>query len=352
MSWNAANCRPIARLLVVVFLAGEDEVIVGDRGLARQDRVAAGDLVEGVDRERRGAVGRRQQVGVDAQRRARCHVGVLVDAMRPHDLRGRRHRARELRVREDHLGLALDRRAELAAADGEDAAALPNLVFLGAQRHRRVGLALRDVDDLPRDGFERELVAILRVGHGLGTLHHVQAEVERVAAEDVAHVVAADDHHLEADFFGDRLEAGRRHLARAADREAIAGDHERLAAMHAGAEVGHQVAERPRLPALVERLEALRHAVGGRRDLVGIDGVELLAGSLGIPDDQGLAADDPVGIAAGQVGRTRGGQGLEGDARLQDGGFRDLHNLSIVACRKWRPALAGLNAGCATPPLP
>ena len=55
------------RLLVVVVFAGEDEVIVGDRRLARQDRVPAGDLVEGVNRERRGAVGGRQQIGVDAQ---------------------------------------------------------------------------------------------------------------------------------------------------------------------------------------------------------------------------------------------------------------------------------------------
>ena len=38
-------------------------------------------------------------------------------------------------------------------------------------------------------GSKRELVAVARVGHGLGTLHDVQAEVEGVAAEDVAHVV-------------------------------------------------------------------------------------------------------------------------------------------------------------------
>ena len=46
--------------------------------------------------------------------------------------------------------------------------------------------------------------------------------------------------------------------------------------MHARAEVGHQVAERSGLPALVERLEALGDAVGRRRDLVGVDRVELL----------------------------------------------------------------------------
>ena len=55
---------------------------------------AAGDLIERVDRERRRAVGGRQQIGVDAQRRARRQVRgaeILVDAMRPDDLLGRRH---------------------------------------------------------------------------------------------------------------------------------------------------------------------------------------------------------------------------------------------------------------------
>ena len=60
---------------------------------------------------------------------------------------------------------------------------------------------------------------------------------------------------------------------------------ESLAAVDPLAEVGHQIAERSRLPALVERLEALRDAVGRRGDLVGVDGVELarvlVPGSLG-----------------------------------------------------------------------
>ena len=148
--------------------------------------------------------------------------------------------------------------AELAPADGEDAAALADLVFLGAERHRRVGLALGDVGDRAAGRIEGELVAVLRVGHGLRALHDVQAEVEAVAAEDVAHVGAADDHHLQADLLGDGLEPGRAHLARAADGEALTGDDEGLAAVHAGPEVGHQVAERPGLPALVERRRATR----------------------------------------------------------------------------------------------
>ena len=188
-------------------------------------------------------------------------------------------------------GLPQHRAGELTAADGEDAAALANLVFLRAQRHWRVGLALREVGDLARHRIERELVAVLRVGHRLWTLHDVQAEIERVAAEDVAHVVPADDHHLEAHFFGNGLEPGRRHLAGAADRKSIAGNHERFAAMHAGAEIRHQVAERSGLPALVERVEAFRHAIGGRRDLIGIDRVELLRRILRVPEDQGAAAD-------------------------------------------------------------
>ena len=114
-------------------LAGEDEVIVGDRRLPRIDRVAAGDLVEGVDRERRGAVRRRQQIGVDAQRRrpgvtcaaslsTRCaHTicSVVVIA------------ARVLAIGPVDRRRAFDRRAELAPSDGEDAAAPADLVFLG-----------------------------------------------------------------------------------------------------------------------------------------------------------------------------------------------------------------------------
>ena len=182
----------------------------------------------------------------------------------------------------------------------------------------------------------------------------MQAEVERVAAEDVAHVVPADDHHLEANFFGDRLQPRRRHFARAADREPIAGDHERLAAMHAGAEVRHQVAERSGLPALVERVEALRDAIGRRRDLIGIDRVELLRRVLRIPDDQRLAANQRRGGGAdnGEIGITRTGQGLDRNAGLENGRLCDLHNRSIVTCRSRHGSDAGArnsDAGTGTP---
>ena len=47
---------PDAGLLVVGLAMVEDEMVVGDRDLARTNGVAAGDLVEGVDGERCGPV--------------------------------------------------------------------------------------------------------------------------------------------------------------------------------------------------------------------------------------------------------------------------------------------------------
>ena len=45
-----------ARLLLIVFAAREDEVVVGDGRLSRIDRVAASDLIERVNGERRSSV--------------------------------------------------------------------------------------------------------------------------------------------------------------------------------------------------------------------------------------------------------------------------------------------------------
>ena len=109
-----------ARLLVVDRVAGEDEVVVGNRRLARMDR-AAGNLVEGVDGKRRRAVRRRQQVGIHAERRARLQIlgrQILVHAMRPDDLLGRRHATGRGLVRPVDRGRGLNRAPELAAADG------------------------------------------------------------------------------------------------------------------------------------------------------------------------------------------------------------------------------------------
>ena len=62
--FNAVEGRELPtdrRLLVVVFFAGEDKVIVGDRGLSRKNRVAARDLIERMNRKRRRAVGCRNR---------------------------------------------------------------------------------------------------------------------------------------------------------------------------------------------------------------------------------------------------------------------------------------------------
>ena len=78
------------RLPVIVRPAGENEMIVGDRGPARSRGVAGGDLIERVDREGRGAVGGRQQVGVHPYGCAGPHLRVFVHAVGPHDLLGGR----------------------------------------------------------------------------------------------------------------------------------------------------------------------------------------------------------------------------------------------------------------------
>ena len=205
----------------------------------------------------------------------------------------------------------LDRRAELAAADREDAAAATNLFFLRRERHGLIRFALRDVGDRRvESGSNVNSSPSLASATASGHCTTCRPEVERVATEDVAHVVAADDDHLEPDFFGDALQSGRTHLARRADREPVAGDDERLAAMHARAEVRHEIAERARLPALVERVEALRHAIGGRRDLIGVDRVELLRAGrrLRIPENQRATAHQrprPSTAPAGAAGCGR-----------------------------------------------
>ncbi len=141
----AADCG----LLVVVFLLGEDEVVVGDRRLPWNDRPSASDLVERMDGERRRAVRRRQQIGVYTQRGARRHLSGSVDAMRPHDLLGGGHRAGLLRIRPFDSRRRFEGRSELAAAGREDAAGLTDFVFLRRQWYRRVRLALCFVRQAP-----------------------------------------------------------------------------------------------------------------------------------------------------------------------------------------------------------
>ena len=52
----------------------------------------------------------------------------------------------------------------------------------------------------------------LIAGDRLWTLHDVQPEVEGVAPEDIAHVLAADDDELEPRLLGDAFEPRRAHL--------------------------------------------------------------------------------------------------------------------------------------------
>ena len=135
------------RLPLVRLLAGEHEMVAGDRGLPGLDGVAAGDLIEGVDGERRRAVGGRQQVGPEAQRRSRPDRRVPVHAVGEDDLLGERHRTRLLRVGELDARLASDRFDELAPPDRQDAARAPDLLLLIGERDRPVAFPLGQVGE-------------------------------------------------------------------------------------------------------------------------------------------------------------------------------------------------------------
>ena len=99
--------------------------------------------------------------------------------------------------------------------------------------------------------------------------------------------------------------------------------------MHARAEVRHQVAERAGLPALVERLEALGHAVGGRRDLIGVDRVELLRARrrLRIPEDQRARRGSGCRVGRRLRGVRRRGfaKAVDTRARLQTRRLNRVH---------------------------
>src|SRR5438270_5965257 len=56
--------------------------------------------------------------------------------------------------------------------------------------------------------------------------------------------------------------------------------------MHPLPEIRHQVAKGSHLPALVQSIEALRDTIVGGRDLVGVDGIQLLSRDFWIPEDQ------------------------------------------------------------------
>src|SRR5207253_4886478 len=92
------------------------------------------------------------------------------------------------------------------------------------------------------------------------------------------------------------LGPGRAHLPRRPGAEALAGDHERFPAMHPLTRIRHQVTKGARFPARVEMVEALRNAVIGRGDLVGVDGVELLPRDLRVPEDERATSNQVTAV--------------------------------------------------------
>ena len=104
-------------------------------------------------------------------------------------------------------------------------------------------MLLRLVAKMASHRIETELVAVPRVGHGFGALDDVQPEIETVAAEDVAHVVAGDYDHFESGFLGNPFQSGRAHFTRRPDGEPVAGDNEVLATVDTCAEIRHQIPE-------------------------------------------------------------------------------------------------------------
>src|SRR5262245_52970659 len=99
--------------------------------------------------------------------------------------------------------------------------------------------------------------------------------------------------------------------------------------MHPGAKVGHQIAEGPCLPALIEGVERLGDTVCSRRDLIGVDRVELLplSGHLEVPEDQGAAADERWRRTACRAGSVRTVEGLGGCARFETRRPNGVHHL-------------------------
>ncbi len=278
--------------------------------------------------------------------------GVLVHAVGPDDLLGRGHAARVLRIGPPDLRRARGRLAEFPPSDGEDAAAAADLLFLGRERNRRVALLLRLVGQRAGRRVEGKAVAVLRVGDRFGRLHDVETQVERVPAEDVAHVGAADDDELEPGFFGDALQSRRAHLARRADGEAIAGDQERLAAVHAlrGSPASGSGTRRP---------SSARPAYSRLSDTQSAAGViwsvsiasSFLPGVLGVPDDESLAPDGRPGSACGRVGRPGTRQVFELHSRLKPRFFNGMQTAPLGRSSSVRPRQDPSSTGSRRPAL-
>ena len=307
------------RLPVVRGAPGEDEVIVGDRGLPGTDG-APGDLPERVNRERRGAVRSGQQVRRDQDALSHRDGGPAVHPVRPEDLLGHGEAVALLRPGPLDHRLGLDGGEELATARRQDAAGPPEVRFPRGEGLRVVGAPEGIVHQLPRRRIEGEPVPVPGVlGRG-GAFEHLEPEVEGVPAEDVADAGPEHEHERRTRVPGDPQQPGRAHFPRGADSEPLAGDHEVLPGLHAGREIRHQVAEGPGLPARVERVETLGNAVGGRGDLVGVDRVALVARTLRVPENERLSSHRSRGTRGPVVRRS----GRQGNAGLSPSGL-DAH---------------------------
>ena len=282
---------PADRGLPVVGLAPrEDEVVVRDGGLARING-APGDFPEGVDRERRGAVGSGQEVRRYQDAFSHRDRDPAIHPVGPEDLLGHGEPALLFGAGPFDLRLAGQGGEELPASGGEDAAGRPEFGFLPVERLRLVGAAERFVGESPVRRVEAEAVAIPGVlGRG-GTLENFEAEVQGVPAEDVADPASEDQHERRARIPCDPEESCRAHLPRGPDTEPFARDHEVRSGPYPGGEIRHQVEKRPDFPALVERVQTLGNAVGGGCDLVGIDGVPFSPGFFRIPEYEGFSGD-------------------------------------------------------------
>jgi len=264
-------------------------MIVRDGGAPRSDVAAADDLAKGVDGKGRRSVRSGKKVRVHFERGARLDLRTLVHTVRPDDLLRARHAPCGRAVRE-HDVHGLNARPVFPSPDLEDAAAPADFLFLWRERHRFVALPLRAVPERPRRGIEFEFVPVLCVGDGFRALDEVKAQVQRVPTKDVPHARPAYDDHRASRLLGDRLQPRRGHLARGADGEAVSRDEEGLPRVNARAKARHEIPEGAFLPALVQRGEALGDAILGGRDLVGVDGVALLPGTLGVPKDERASA--------------------------------------------------------------
>src|SRR6185437_5851384 len=98
--------------------------------------------------------------------------------------------ARLERTGEYDLGLSSACRGVIAPPHRDDAAARPNLLFLRGKRLGLVALSPGHVPERARLHVKLELVAILGVLDRLEALHDVEAQVQRIPPEDVAHVGA------------------------------------------------------------------------------------------------------------------------------------------------------------------